>query len=128
MTSRWAQLLLPSCQLYLCGRKGTMEGKVDASGRTTMPRHCMVLGWIPVHQVSDLYCKCKARCPCQLLFNIMAFSSALNHCQYYQMLVLHNTTICFDYFSDMQYNVPIASYCEFQNIGIYQWCVYVSFI
>lgn len=31
----------------------TMAGKVDASCQTTMPRHCVDLGWIPVHWVSD---------------------------------------------------------------------------
>lgn len=95
----------------------TMAGKVDASGPTTMPRHCMVLGWIPVHQVSfDLFFKCKARSPYQLLFNIMTFSSALSHCQYYQVFVLCNITICFVVL--VTYNVPSISYLNLNNLKI----------
>lgn len=50
----------------------TMAGKVDASCQTTMPRHCVDLGWIPVHWVSDLSTRL------DLLINVLiAYSNLL---------------------------------------------------
>lgn len=75
----------------------TMAGKVDASGKTTMPRHCMVSGWIPVHQVFDLFRKHKYKWYhlIKVAFQYNDLSCAPNKCQRVRnkMLEPNNATI-----------------------------------
>lgn len=59
----------------------TMAGKIDAGSQTTMPRLCMVLGWIPVHHVLDLCFRPRATAPYRACFNTVTFASRLRSAQ-----------------------------------------------